>query len=124
MRPEMVDRVATMLNYFLDKLAGKGHGQLALKPSYRHAFAADQLLGTICGIYLHFELDHTFLQAVVADGRSYSLPLFQDALDAVRKGCLFNGSQLTGFSALIDALRVCFRSLLLSLYLFLFSFWL
>ncbi|KAF9608287.1 hypothetical protein IFM89_008572 [Coptis chinensis] len=51
--PEMVERVANMLNYFMLKLVGTKRNSLALKHPERYQFQPKELIKQIARIYVH-----------------------------------------------------------------------
>ncbi|KAI4352517.1 hypothetical protein L6164_006760 [Bauhinia variegata] len=86
--PEMVDRVASMLNYFLLQLVGPQRKSLSLKDPEKYEFRPKHLLKQIVHIYVHLErgdADNIFPAAISKDGRSYNDQLFSDAADVLRK---------------------------------------
>ncbi|XP_058081023.1 probable ubiquitin conjugation factor E4 isoform X3 [Magnolia sinica] len=89
--PEMVDRVASMLNYFLLQLAGPQRNTLTLKDPKKYdtyGFQPKELLKKIVRIYVHVargDKENVFPSAISKDGRSYNEQLFADATDVLRK---------------------------------------
>ncbi len=71
--PQMVDRIAQMLNYFLYHLAGPRSLNLKVKDPKRFHFDPKLLLREIAQIYLHFHKEPVFVQAVVRDVRSFNI---------------------------------------------------
>ncbi|KAM0865296.1 hypothetical protein ACQ4PT_043365 [Festuca glaucescens] len=77
--PEMVERVASMLNYFLSQLAGPQRKSLTVKDPEKYEFKPKQLLTQIVTIYVHIARDDKeaiFPAAISKDGRSYNEQLF------------------------------------------------
>ncbi|XP_011010651.1 PREDICTED: probable ubiquitin conjugation factor E4 [Populus euphratica] len=86
--PEMVDRVATMLNYFLLQLVGPQRRSLTLKDPEKYEFRPKQLLEQIVCIYVHLargDNENIFPAAISKDGRSYNEQLFTAAVDVLRR---------------------------------------
>ncbi|XP_034915472.1 probable ubiquitin conjugation factor E4 [Populus alba] len=86
--PEMVDRVATMLNYFLLQLVGPQRRSLTLKDPEKYEFRPKQLLKQIVHIYVHLargDTENIFPAAILKDGRSYNEQLFTAAADVLRR---------------------------------------
>ncbi|KAJ4826306.1 E3 ubiquitin-protein ligase pub1 [Turnera subulata] len=86
--PEMVDRVASMLNYFLLQLVGPQRKSLSLKDPEKYEFRPKQLLKQIVRIYVHLgrgDTENIFPSAISKDGRSYNEQLFSAAADVLRK---------------------------------------
>ncbi|CAI7812924.1 unnamed protein product [Closterium sp. NIES-54] len=72
--PEMVERVASMLNYFLLQLVGPKRKALRVTNPEKYEFHPKKLLSQIVNIYANLakhDTDHRFAEAVSADGRSY-----------------------------------------------------
>ncbi|PON40797.1 Ubiquitin conjugation factor E4, core [Parasponia andersonii] len=86
--PEMVERVASMLNYFLLQLVGPQSKSLSLKDPEKYEFRPKQLLKQIVCIYVHLargDSENIFPSAISKDGRSYNEQLFTDAADVLRR---------------------------------------
>ncbi|XP_075482965.1 putative ubiquitin conjugation factor E4 isoform X2 [Primulina tabacum] len=86
--PEMVERVASMLNYFLLQLVGPQRKSLSLKDPEKYEFRPKLLLKQIVNIYVNLERgdeDNSFAVAITKDGRSYNEQLFGAAADVLRR---------------------------------------
>ncbi|XAR71279.1 Ubiquitin--protein ligase [Bertholletia excelsa] len=86
--PEMVERVASMLNYFLLQLVGPQRKSLSLKDPEKYEFRPKHLLKQIVKIYVHLahgDKENIFPAAITRDGRSYNEQLFSAAADVLRK---------------------------------------
>ncbi|XP_022144478.1 probable ubiquitin conjugation factor E4 [Momordica charantia] len=80
--PEMVERVASMLNYFLLQLVGPQRKSLTLKDPEKYEFRPRELLKQIVHIYVHLargDTEKIFPAAISKDGRSYNEQLFNAA---------------------------------------------
>lgn len=82
--PLLVDRIASMLNYFLLRLAGPKRRELVVEDKERYSFRPAELLAFICGIITNLageadEGGNRFRKAVVRDQRSFSLAAFNFA---------------------------------------------
>lgn len=80
--PEMVERVASMLNYFLLQLVGPQRRSLSLKDPEKYEFRPKELLKQIVHIYVHLargDSENIFPAAISKDGRSYNEQLFNAA---------------------------------------------
>lgn len=73
---EIVGRLAAMLNYVLDALAGPKCSDLRANDMSKYGFDPKQLLGKVLQIYLNLSSEPAFIQAVASEGRSYSKELF------------------------------------------------
>lgn len=89
MRPELVDRIANMLGFFLSQLVGPSCTGIAVENREKYSFDPKKLLGTLIDIYLNFwkqqEAIHNFLLAVGKDERSYNHNHFIRARDIIQK---------------------------------------
>lgn len=86
--PEMVERVANMLNYFLLQLVGPQRKSLSLKDPEKYEFRPKKLLKQIVDIYVHLargDKENIFPSAISKDGRSYNDQLFTAAADVLRR---------------------------------------
>jgi len=81
--PEMVERIATMLNYFLRFLVGPERKQLKVRNPEKYGWDPRKMLSQIMKIYMHLaradEDEGSFASSVARDGRSYSRELFLEA---------------------------------------------
>ncbi|KAM3363778.1 putative ubiquitin conjugation factor E4 [Capsicum galapagoense] len=86
--PEMVERVASMLNYFLLQLVGPQRKSLSLKDPEKYEFRPKELLKQIVKIYVHLargDKEKIFPAAIIRDGRSYNEQIFSAAVDVLRR---------------------------------------
>ncbi|XWS44355.1 hypothetical protein CRYUN_Cryun15aG0038100 [Craigia yunnanensis] len=86
--PEMVERVANMLNYFLLQLVGPQRKSLTLKDPEKYEFRPKELLKQIVRIYVHLargDAKNIFPAAISSDGRSYNEQLFSAAADILQR---------------------------------------
>ncbi|MCL7037889.1 hypothetical protein MKW94_026030 [Papaver nudicaule] len=83
--PQMVDRIANMLNYFLVQLAGPTRKSLSLEKTNKQCgFDRKRLLKKIVSIYVQIareDKENTFAAAIGNDGRSYNDQLFTEVLN-------------------------------------------
>lgn len=79
MVPEIVDRLAAMLDYNLDSLVGPRCRELKVKNQEKYKFNPRALLGDILEVYLSLSDQGEFVRAVANDGRSYKKELFEKA---------------------------------------------
>lgn len=77
--PSMVDRVSSMLNYFLLQLCGPNQKRFKVQKRENYDFDPAHTVREICQIYLNFKDCDAFCLAVTQDGRSYSPELFKYA---------------------------------------------
>lgn len=79
MMPEIVDRLAAMLNYNLDALVGPKCQELKVKEPEKYKFKPRELLSDILEVFLNLSDQADFIAAVAGDGRSYKKELFERA---------------------------------------------
>ncbi|KAI1000314.1 Ubiquitin conjugation factor [Podosphaera aphanis] len=77
--PEIVDRVAAMLDYTLDILAGPKSMNLKVDDMRKFQFEPRTLLSEFVDIYLNLGVSDEFVRAVAQDGRSYKPANFDAA---------------------------------------------
>lgn len=82
LRPEIIDRLAAMLNYNLVMLVGPKCTELKVNNPEKFHFNPKTLLSDIVDIYLHLSPNaarNEFAMAVARDGRSYQKSCFEKA---------------------------------------------
>lgn len=94
MMPEIVDKLAAMLDYNLEALVGPKCGDLRVKEPEKYHFDPRQLLNDILQVYLNLSDQDEFARAVANDGRSYKKALFDRAIERARRIPLKSESEL------------------------------
>ncbi|KAK0221612.1 ubiquitin elongating factor core-domain-containing protein [Armillaria fumosa] len=79
MMPEIVDRLAAMLDYNLDALVGPKCSELRVRNKEKYRFDPRALLSDILQVFINLSDRDEFVKAVAKDGRSYSKELFDSA---------------------------------------------
>ncbi|KAG7088410.1 hypothetical protein E1B28_012407 [Marasmius oreades] len=79
MMPEIVDKLAAMLDYNLVALAGPKYQNLKVREPEKLRFDPKALLSDLIQIYLNLSDQPEFARAVAGDGRSYSREIFENA---------------------------------------------
>lgn len=77
--PEIVDRVAAMLDYTLETLAGPKSTNLKVENPEKYQFRPKVLLAEFADIFLNLGVSQSFIEAVARDGRSYKPETFKAA---------------------------------------------
>lgn len=77
--PEIVQRLADMLDYNLDALVGPKSNELKVDNPQEYEFRPKTLLSEILDVYLNLRNKESFILAVARDGRSYKPANFQKA---------------------------------------------
>ncbi|KAK9804240.1 hypothetical protein WJX72_002942 [[Myrmecia] bisecta] len=107
--PEMVHRVAGMLNYFLKYLSGPERKNLKVKEPQKYNWRPKDFLTYIAQVYLHLnraDSDGVFARAIAADQRSYREEMFPATANVMRSFQLLPEdeiSELEGISLRIAA---------------------
>jgi len=79
MAPEIVERLAAMLDYNLQQLAGPKCTELKVNDPKKYRFNPAHLLSELVDVYLHLSHRIEFVNAVAKDGRSYNKNVFVKA---------------------------------------------
>eukprot|EP01105_Mastigella_eilhardi_P028801 TRINITY_DN975_c0_g1_i1.p1 TRINITY_DN975_c0_g1~~TRINITY_DN975_c0_g1_i1.p1 ORF type:complete len:1093 (-),score=286.71 TRINITY_DN975_c0_g1_i1:1415-4693(-) len=83
-QPVVVDSLASMLNYFVEMLAGPKSAELKVHNPEKYKFNPKQLLGQLADLYVALASSDSFVGAVVKDSRSYSNATFVKAVDLLQ----------------------------------------
>lgn len=94
MMPEIVDRLAAMLDYNLDALVGPRCNNLTVENKEKYHFTPRQLLSDVVQVYLNLGDQHEFIRAVAGDGRSYRKELFEQAARICSKNSLKSPTEI------------------------------
>ncbi|GMM56340.1 ubiquitin-ubiquitin ligase [Maudiozyma humilis] len=79
--PEIVDRLASMLNYNLESLVGPKCGELKVKDPEQYSFDPKELLKALCSVYINLANEDDFVKAVARDTRSFNVDFIKKAID-------------------------------------------
>ncbi|XP_077511847.1 ubiquitination factor E4B isoform X2 [Amblyomma americanum] len=99
LRPELVDRLAAMLNSNLGQLCGPRCKDLKVAQPEKYGWEPRRLLDQLTDVYLHLDYPQ-FLAAVARDERSYRAQLFADAAARMRRACVKPQPRLEQFERL------------------------
>ncbi|GFS09230.1 ubiquitin conjugation factor E4 A [Elysia marginata] len=80
-----VDRMASMLNYFLCRLVGPKQKEFIVKDKENFDFKPQETVSNILAIYLNLQGSELFCKAVFEDQRSYTPELFSQACQVMEK---------------------------------------
>ena len=112
LRPEMVERVAAMLNYFLLYLAGPERKTLKFADKEKMkelAWDPPEMLGQIVTLYLNLfdaDAEGAFVNAIVADGRSYRHEVLIEAALILKQLGTKSVGEISKFELLAEKCRV------------------
>uniref|UniRef100_A0A182U099 Ubiquitin conjugation factor E4 B n=1 Tax=Anopheles melas TaxID=34690 RepID=A0A182U099_9DIPT len=84
LRPELIDRLSSMLNYNMHQLCGPKCNDLRVRHPHKYGWEPRRLLGQLVDIYLHLSCDE-FANALAADERSFEKQFFEDAANRVER---------------------------------------
>ncbi|KAI9706324.1 MAG: hypothetical protein M1820_004900 [Bogoriella megaspora] len=99
--PEVVQRLADMLDYNLDALAGTRRGHLHVDNPGEYGFNPKQLLSEIVDVYLNLSRRESFHVAVARDGRSYKPRTFEAAIEILKRYSLKSPDEMQRFANLV-----------------------
>lgn len=94
MAPEIVDRLAAMLDYNLEALAGPKCSNLNVKNMTKYRFQPRELLSDIITVYLNLSDQPDFVRAVAAEGRSYKKSIFERAANIATRRNLKSSTEV------------------------------
>lgn len=100
--PQIVDRVAAMLNYTLDTLVGPKSSNLRVDNTEKYLFDAKNLLRTFVTIYLNLSVEESFFAAVARDGRSYKPKNFVTAASIMERKQIIPAQEAQRFRRLLQ----------------------
>ncbi|KAJ0124691.1 ubiquitin elongating factor core [Diaporthe amygdali] len=98
--PEIVARLAGMLDYNLDTLVSPKSQNLKVDNPDKYHFNAKTLLPDLVDIFLNLANAQSFVEAVAADGRSYKAATFDRASDIMTKKALKAPEELAAWTDL------------------------
>ncbi|KAJ8712456.1 hypothetical protein PYW07_005298 [Mythimna separata] len=101
LRAELVDRLASMLNFNLQQLCGPKCKNLKVRRPEKYGWEPRRLLSQLVDIYLHLDSPQ-FHAALAADERSFRKELFEEASVRLAKSCIKTPSEIERFKALAD----------------------
>jgi ubiquitin conjugation factor E4 B len=99
--PEIVQRLADMLDYNLDAMVGPKSANLKVDNLHEYHFEPRTLLGEIVQVYMNLADKESFIVAVARDGRSYKPANFKKSNTILRKyGLLMSPEKILKWEAL------------------------
>jgi ubiquitin conjugation factor E4 B len=100
--PEIVQRLADMLDYNLDAMVGPKSNNLKVENLQEYNFNPKALLSEIVDVYLNLGEKENFVLAVARDGRSYKPDNFVSAGNIMRKFMLKGPEELDRWNRLTE----------------------
>ncbi|CAH0588924.1 unnamed protein product [Chrysodeixis includens] len=101
LRAELVDRLASMLNFNLQQLCGPKCKNLKVRRPEKYGWEPRRLLSQLVDIYLHLD-SPLFHAALAADERSFRKELFEEAAVRLAKSCIKTPTEIERFKSLAD----------------------
>lgn len=98
--PEIVQRLADMLDYNLDAMIGPKSSHLKVEDPQEYGFNPRVLLAEIVDVYLNLRRKESFIVAVARDGRSYKPANFENTTIVLRNKGLKSTEELVAWTAL------------------------
>jgi len=105
LKPEMVSRLAEMLDYFLLQLSGPRCQELVVRNREKYEWDPRFLLTRIVTVYLHLAEEAKFIDAVARDERSYTDDLFPRASAILQRRAMLPAPNIARFDALAERVR-------------------
>ena len=103
--PEVVQRLADMLDYNLDSLVGPKQRELKVESPEEYDFNPKMLVSDIFDVYLNLSEKPSFHRAIARDGRSYKPENFDHAAYILSKYALKSSSEQARWKKLGAAVR-------------------
>jgi len=104
--PEIVQRLADMLDYNLDAMVGPKSVNLKVENPAEYGFNPKALLAEIIDVYLNLKDKENFILAVARDGRSYRRANFEKATIILKKWGLKSNEELAAWTALGERFKL------------------
>jgi len=102
MVPEIVDRLAAMLDYNLVALAGPKYQELKVREPENLKFDPKALLSDILQVFMNLDDQPEFVKAMARDDRSYSKGLFERASSIASRANIKSEKELEQLRVLIE----------------------
>ncbi|ESK87147.1 ubiquitin fusion degradation protein [Moniliophthora roreri MCA 2997] len=106
MMPEIVDKLAAMLDYNLVALAGPKYQTLKVREPEKLRFEPKVLLSDLIQIFLNLSSEEEFVRAVASDGRSYSREIFERAEGIAKRAGLKTETELAKLREFVEKVEV------------------
>ncbi|KAK9882976.1 hypothetical protein WA026_001192 [Henosepilachna vigintioctopunctata] len=101
LKSELVDRLASMLNFNLQQLCGPKCKNLKVRNPEKYGWEPRRLLSQIVDIYLHLDCDK-FASALAGDERSFRRELFDDAILRLERIAIKTPAEIEQFRLLAE----------------------
>ncbi|KAK4958197.1 Ubiquitin conjugation factor E4 [Elasticomyces elasticus] len=98
--PEVVSRLAAMLDYNLDIMVGDKRTNLRIENAAEYKFDPRALLQDIIKVFINLRRKQNFIQAIVHDGRSYKQHNFDKALELMKSKMIMSPEEIRAWEEL------------------------
>ncbi|KAF2262301.1 ubiquitin fusion degradation protein-like protein UfdB [Lojkania enalia] len=105
-KPEVVSRLAHMLDYNLDALVGPKKTNLKIENPEEYGWNPRTMLAEISEVYLNLKDKESFIKAVATDGRSYKPENFTAAMTILSRYTLKSPEQLQEWKELSTRIQI------------------
>lgn len=99
--PELIDRLASMLNFNMRQLCGPKCKDLKVRSPQKFGWDPRRLLSQLFDIYLHLNCD-IFAEAIAADERSFEKDFFHKVADRISELKLRSSVEVERFRDLVN----------------------
>ena len=106
MMPEIVGKLAAMLDYNLEALAGPKCRDLKVKNPEKYKFDPRALLSDIVQVFLNLSDEEEFARGVAEDGRSYKRELFEGTVEILRRRTLKSEDEIEKLLAFVQKVEI------------------
>ena len=103
--PEVVQRLAHMLDYNLDALVGPRNLELKVETPEEYGWNPKHMLSEIADVFLNLKDKRSFIESVATDGRSYKAENFASAMNIMRRFALKSPDQLLDWEQLAKQIQ-------------------
>ncbi|KAF9533152.1 ubiquitin elongating factor core-domain-containing protein [Crepidotus variabilis] len=111
MMPEIVDRLAAMLDYNLQVLVGPKSKELKVKDPKKYKFDPRALLSDVIQVFMNLSDQQTFINSVAGDGRSYSKELFDKAATTAVRWTIKTEAEIQVLRQFVEKVEIAKASL-------------
>ncbi|CAG8536201.1 5268_t:CDS:10 [Dentiscutata heterogama] len=108
--PQMVDRLAAMLDYNLKSLVGPKCTELKVRNPETYSFKPKELLSQLVNIYLNLCKHKEFVHAVAIDQRSYDKKYFSKAVSILLKWGLISEKNVSELEKFVNEVEETIKS--------------
>lgn len=102
LRPEMIDRIAVMLNYYVIELASTKCQEIQVWDPAKYNFTPKEWLKRIVEIYLNFGQHKAFKEAVQRDGRSFKPEAFRRIVALLKDQMILSLPDIERFGVFVE----------------------